>query len=230
MELSRGRRLFLWTLVASLCLTGALAIGTLLFSEFGDTAARILGTTALLALGSLLSLPAGILLDRGRLVALAWGTILVAAVGFVLSMVAIWAEPADDRVAQLAWSAWIAAGAGAQACLVAAWQRPGDSRRLRTLVVLSLVLAGALAALVVVTVWEEPDSDIYFRVLGAIAVGAALTTLLQPILRRAEGPPAGRHELVLELDREPSEEAVAAAVEALERHGVRADVVGRPRV
>ena len=57
-----------------------------------------------------------------------------------------------------------------------------------------------------------------------------LASLLQPLLRRAARPAKDRVRLVLELDREPSQEAVAAVVEALERHGVGADVVGRPRV
>lgn len=229
MELSRGRRLFLWTLVASLVVTGVLAIGTLLFAEFDSRAGRILATTGLLALASLLSLPAGVLLDRRRLVALAWGTIAAASAGLALALVTIWSEPADEWVSKLTWTVWIAAGAGAQACAVTAWARGEDSRRLRALLVLSLVLTAALAALVAVAIWDEPDSDAYFRALGAIAVAAVLTTLLQPILRRVERPAGRRHELVLELDREPPEEAVAAAIEALERHGVHAGVVARPR-
>jgi MFS family permease len=221
-ELSRGRRLFLWTLVASLVATGLLAIGTLLVAEFDGRAGRILGTTALLALASLLSLPAGVLLDRRRLVALAWATIGAAAAGFALAVVTIWARP-DEWVSQLTWTVWLGAGAGAQACVVTGWARREDSRRLRALLVLSLALAAALAALVAVTIWEEPDSDLYFRALGAIAVAAVLTTLLQPILRRVEAPAGRPRELVLELDREPSEEAVAAAVETLAQHGIRAE-------
>jgi hypothetical protein len=37
-------------------------------------------------------------------------------------------------------------------------------------------------------------------------------------------------DLVLRLDGAPSDAAVAAAVEALARHGISADVVSRPRV
>ncbi|HXV56707.1 MAG TPA: hypothetical protein VD704_02470 [Gaiellaceae bacterium] len=222
MELSRGRRLFLWTLVASLVATGVLAIGTLLFAEFDSRAGRILATTGLLALASLLSLPAGVLLDRRRLVAVAWGTIGAAAAAFALALVVIWGEPAGEWASRVTWTAWVAAGGAAQACAVTAWARREDSRRLRALLVLSLVLTAALAALVAVAMWEEPDSDAYVRALGAIAVAAVLTTLLQPILRRVERPAGRPHELVLELDREPSDEAVAAAIEGLGRHGVHA--------
>lgn len=66
--------------------------------------------------------------------------------------------------------------------------------------------------------------------LGAVAVAAVLASILQPILRRVETPAPSRVRLVLELDHEPSPEAVTAAVEALARHGLVAQVVGRPGV
>jgi hypothetical protein len=77
--------------------------------------------------------------------------------------------------------------------------------------------------LIAAAIWTEPDSDAFARAAGALAVAAVLTSLLQPILQRIERPAPGRARLVLELDREPSDEAVAAAVEALARHGVRAE-------
>jgi hypothetical protein len=61
--------------------------------------------------------------------------------------------------------------------------------------------------------------------MGVLAIAAVLTTLLQPILQRIERPAPARARLVLELDREPSEEAVAAAVEALGKHGVQVEKV-----
>ena len=69
------KRAFLIALVASLSLTAAIAIATLLFAEFDDTAARILWTTALLSLASLLGVPAGVLLDQGRAQPLAWAVL-----------------------------------------------------------------------------------------------------------------------------------------------------------
>jgi hypothetical protein len=218
-----GRRLFLWALVASLCVTAAIAIATLLVAEFDETARRILATTALLSLASLLSLPAGVLLDRRRAVPLAWATIGASAAGFALAMIVIWGIREDESLARLSWTFWLGAGAGAQASAVTSMLQPGDSRRLRVVSVLSILLASLLAALIALAVWVEPDVAAYFRATGAVAVAAVLTSLLQPILRRVEGPAARPRELVLELDREPSEEAVAAAIEALERHGIRAE-------
>jgi hypothetical protein len=225
-----GRRLFLWALVASLSVTAVVAIGTLLFAEFDDTAGRILATTALLSLACLLSLSAGVLLDRRRAVRLAWGTIVASGAGFVLAMVVIWGDPGNDTLSRITWTLWLGAGAGAQAATVTALRRPGASRRLQVLHALSIAFSSSLAALVAVAIWTEPDSAPFARAMGALAVAAVLTSLLQPILQRIERPAAGRARLVLDLETEPSEEAVDAAIEALARHGVKADVVSRPGV
>jgi len=218
-----GRRLFLWALVASLCVTAAIAIATLLVAEFDETARRILATTALLSLASLLSLPAGVLLDRRRAVPLAWGTIAASAAGFALAMIVIWGLQDKESLARLSWTFWLGAGAGAQAAAVTSMLQAGDSRRLRVVSVLSILLAASLAALIALAVWIEPDVAAYFRATGAVAVAAVLASLLQPILRRMEQPAMRPPELVLELDREPTEEAVAAAIEALARHGFHAE-------
>lgn len=225
-----GRRVFLWALVASLSVTAVIAIGTLLFAEFDDTAGRILATTVLLSLACLLSLSAGVLLDQGRAVPLAWGTIVASGAGFVLAMVVIWGDPGNETLSRITWTLWVGAGAGAQAATVTALLRPGASRRLRVLHALSIVLASSLAALIAVGIWTEPDSDAFARALGALAVAAVLTSLLQPILQRIERPAPGGARLVLELDEEPSEEAVVAAIEALAHHGVGARVASGPKV
>jgi MFS family permease len=203
--------------------TAAIAIGTLLFAEFDGTARRILATTALLSLACLLSLPAGVLLDQRRAVPLAWATIGASGAGFVLAMVDIWGSPGNDWLSRITWTLWLGAGAGAQAATVTALLRPGASRRLRVLRAVSIFLASTLAALIAVAIWTEPESDAFVRALGALAVAAVLASLLQPILQRIERPAPTRARLVLELDTEPSDEGVAAAVEALARHGVRAE-------
>jgi membrane protein YdbS with pleckstrin-like domain len=230
MDATRLRRVFLWTLVASLCLTAAIAVGTLLFAEFDDRAGRILATTALLALASLLGLPAGVLLDQGRAPALAWGQIAVVVAGFAFAAYAVWSDGDPGWVWKLPVTLGAAAGAGAQAAASTSRLRPDDGRRLRLLYWVAIALGTVLAVLIAVAAWKEIQDSGYYRFLGATAVAAVLASLLQPLLRRAARPAKHRVQIVLELDREPSPEAVAAAVEALARHGVGADVVSRPRV
>lgn len=229
MDVSRLRRLFLRTLVVSLCLTAAIAIGTLLFAEFDDRAGRILWTTALLALASLLGLPAGVLLDQGRARALAWGQIAVVVAGFAFADYAVWSDADPGWVWKVPVTLGALAAAGAQAAVSTSRLGPDDGRRLRVPYWVAIALSAALAALIAVAAWKEIESDDYYRFLGATAVAAVLASLLQPLLRRAARPAKDRVRLVLELDREPSKEAVAAMVEALARHGVGADVVGPPR-
>jgi hypothetical protein len=145
-------------------------------------------------------------------------------------MVVIWGDPGEEWLSRITWTLWLGAGAGAQADVVTAVLRPGASRRLRVLNALSILLTSLLAALIAVAIWTEPDSDAFARAMGALAIAAVLTSLLQPILQRIERPAPGGARLVLDLDEEPSEEAVAAAVEALAHHGVGARVAGGPKV
>lgn len=231
MEGTRLRQVFLWTLVVSLCLTGAIAVGTLLFAEFDDRAGRILTTTALLGLASLLVIPAGALLDQGRAHPLAWALIAVVVAGFGFAEYAVWSDADPDWVWKLPLTLGAFAVAGAQAAASTSRLRPGDGRPLRALYWAAIGLGVAFAVLVAVAAWEEiEDASGYYRALGATAVAAVLASLLQPLLRRAGRRMERGARLVLELDREPSDEAVAAAVEALARHGVGAEVVRGPGV
>lgn len=227
----RLQRLFLWALVVALCLTAAVAIGTLLFAEFDDRAGRILATTALLALASLLGMPAGALLDQGRARPLAWSLIATVVVGFAFADYAVWSDADAEWVWKLPVTLGAAAAAAAQAAASTSRLRADDGRRLRALYWVAIGLGVAFSVLVAVAAWGEiEDAEGYYRALGATAVAAVVASLLQPLLRRVGHPARRRLRLVLELelDREPSDEAVAAAVEALARHGVHADAVGRP--
>lgn len=224
------RRLFLWALVASLCLTGALAIGTLLFADFDDRAARVLATTALLGLASLLGMPAGLLLDQGRGRLLAWLVLGATAAAFALAALAIWAEPAEDWVWKLAVTLGAAGAAGSQAAWSTSRLRSGDGRGVRAVYAIGILLAAALAGLIVVAVWREIEDSGYYRFLGATAVAALLATLLQPLARRVSGPRGdGVARLVFTLDRAPSPEAVERARRALEEDGVHVREVVGPR-
>ena len=229
MDLSSGKRLALVALVVSLTTTALIAIGILLFAEFDETSWRILGTTAFIGLFSLLSLPAAVLLDLGRARLLAYATLATAAVGLVYSLVLLWAEVGTDAASKAAVTIALAAGALAQTSGTTSRRRETDPSSVRGLYAGSVVGGFALAAMVSVAAWGDIGSSVYFRFLGALAVADLLVVLLQPAVRRMSAP-AGRaapSRLVLTLDRAPSEEAVRAAVTALEQHGVTVEAVDR---
>jgi hypothetical protein len=212
------KRLFLRALVASLSVTAGLAILTLLFAEFDGTAGRILATTAFLSLYSLLLLPAGVLYDWRQAVPLAAATVGLAAGGFVNAMIVVWGT--ED-----AWKGVVSltafAGACAQAAALTARRRSDDSRRLGQLYVASLVLGFVLATMITVAALVEIDEGGYYRGLGAVAVANVLAALLQPILRRMGRTGEAGVRLVISLEREPSEEAVQRALQALANYGPR---------
>lgn len=218
------RRLFLRTLVASLCVTAGLAIVTLLFAEFDERAGRILATTAFLSFFSLLAMPGGALLDQARHTGLGWATLILAGLGFLAAMVVVWSDWSDDL--EDAWKALVVlgafAGAASQAATLTSRLRDDDRPAVLRLYLASLVLGFGLASLIAVAAIEEIEEVGFYRFLGAWAVANVLVALLQPVLRRLGGPVyEARARLIVTLDRPPSREAVDAALRALREYGPR---------
>jgi hypothetical protein len=188
-ELSSARRLFLIALVGSMCATAALAVAILLFSDFDETAARILGTTAAISFFSILALPASVLVDRRIALGLAWASLGVCAVGFVLVLVLLWIDWDDVPEALWKWvvSVTVFAIAGAQASATTIRRSSDDAGALRALYAIGLALGVTAATMAVVAAWAELDTTGYYRALGAVVVLGLLATLLQPALRRFGG-------------------------------------------
>lgn len=216
------RRLVLYGVVASLSATALLAIGILLFGDFGETEGRILSTTALLAGYGLLALPAGFLVDRGRLPALAAAVAALAALGFVLALAVVWSDGASEPL--------VKALVTVTSFAVAATQTAALSGRRHRLFAVSTALVFVLAVLVTAAAWGEIGSSGYYRALGALAVLDVLAVVLQPILGLARPSgrayrlalvtePGGRGETTVEAADFAG--AVERAVRAAERDGRR---------
>ncbi|MGH3035358.1 MAG: hypothetical protein ACRDON_12510 [Gaiellaceae bacterium] len=229
METSLARRLFLRTLIASLCVTAGLAIITLLAGDFDETAGRILATTAFVSLYSLMGLPGGVLLDQGRARILAWVLVSLASVSFLLAMGAVWGGGDDLWKPLVVTSAF--AGACAQIAAATSRRRETDGRAVDRLYLASIVLGFALAGLISYAAVAEVDGGGYYRLLGAVAVANVLSALLQPIVRRMApaAPPAegASPRLILTLDRLPPQEAIEEVVATLVRHGSTVERVER---
>ena len=174
-----ARRLVLIGVAVSLCATALLAIGILLFGNFGETEGRILGTTLMLAGYGLLALPAGFLLDQSRHRPLAGAMIALAATGLALALVSVWSGGGSATLGKALGTVTFFAVAACQAGALAARRWEADSSSVGVLFALSCVLA----------VWVDPQSQIYFRILGALAVLDVLLVALQPVL--ALGRPRG---------------------------------------
>jgi hypothetical protein len=231
MRVSGSVRILLLGVVVSLSAAATLAIGILLFGEFGETEGRILGSTALVALYGLLALPAAILLDQARLARLATAVLALSGVGLSLALAAVWSGDPPEELGKSVAAVTAFAAALAQTSALAARRRERDPAAVRRLFAVSVALAVVLAALVTVAAWAEiEDNDGYFRILAAVAVLDALVVALQPILAFAR-PAREAHRLRIGV--EPATEiettveaadfagAAAKAIRAIERDGSR---------
>lgn len=216
------RRLVLYGVATSLSATALLAIGILLFGDFGETEGQILLTTTLLAGYGLLALPAAYLFDRRSLPLLAAVVVVLSALGFALAVAVVWAGDVSEEL----WKTL----ATVTAFGVAATQTAALARRPSRLFAASVLLVLVLAAMVSAAAWGEIESTGYYRALGALVVLDVLAVALQPILGLARRPaeahrlvlatePGGRSEASIEAPDFAS--AVERAVRAAERDGRR---------
>ena len=234
-----GKRLVLLAVAGLLITAAALAIGILLFGDFGSTAGRILATTALLAGYGLLTLPAAILRDRRQAVALTAAVVALAVAAASLAIVAVWSDQGDVLGKAIGTvTGWLLAAVQPAALLLR--RREHDARAVRVLFAVSSALVVVLAVMFSVLLWAEIDSERYGRAFGAVLVLNVLLVALQPILARAR-PLATAYRLRVALARDQSVElrvealdlAVAAskAIRAAERDGDRVlglEFLGQP--
>ena len=225
-----GKRLALLVVAAFLSAAAALAIGILLFGDFGATEGRILATTALLAGYGLLALPGAILRDQQRLAGLAVGVIVLAVLAAALGVVSVWqTEPSDalgNAVGTL--TAWLVAAA--QVAALAARQGDHDPGWVRRLFAASTVLVVIVAAMFTALLWAELEREGFIRVFAALVVLDALLVALQPLFARTR-PVGAVHRLrvatasgeTIELHVEAPDLAAAAAkaIRTVEREGRR---------
>ena len=223
-----GRRILLGGIVAALTATALLAVGILLFGDFGDTEGKILGTTAMLAGYGLLALPAGFLIDQGRALRLAWALLALAVAGFSVGATAVWTD-AGETLGKSVLTITVFAVASTQTSAQLAGRRTT-----RTLFPLSVALVLVVAAMATAAAWGEIDSSVYYRFLGAIAVLDVLVVALQPILsagrreRRSYAlrvTLAGGEEISTSIEAADFAAAAANAIRAAERNGGSARAV-----
>jgi hypothetical protein len=207
------RSLLIRLVVAALVATAALAIGVLLFGDFGETEGKVLATTALLAGFGLVSLPAALLFDQQRRVLLAGALVVAAAVAVALTLVGLWGEGDSETYGRAVGSAWIVTLVLVQtAGLTAGRRRTGTTRRLFAASTAVAVFAGALA---LVLLWSEAEGW-GARVLAALVVADLLLVALQPLLARSAtaGGAPGVRRVTIEGDDAAIEAAAAAAAAA----------------
>ena len=135
------RRALSWALVGALCVAAITAIAAITTGDFDDTDWRVIGTSLGFAIFSATAASGASLRFRGSesLRILGSATMALSAVAFVLLLVAVWNDGADD-----AWRWFGSAGLAALACshlsLVSGALRGTDSAAVRSLSTASMGL------------------------------------------------------------------------------------------
>ncbi|HEX4930085.1 MAG TPA: hypothetical protein VFV62_05180, partial [Gaiellaceae bacterium] len=171
-----GSRALLLVVAALMCAAAALAIGILLFGDFGDTEGRVLITTFLLAAHGALAVPAAILWDQRRLPGLAALVAVLAALAATLNTVAVWSD-AGDQFGKTIGTVMVFLVVSVVTAALAARPR-------HRLFLPSVALAFVVATMATVAIWAEIERSGYLRLLGALVVLCVLLVALQPLLLR----------------------------------------------
>lgn len=190
MDSSSLRRAFLLALVASLLASGGLGIAALLARTFGTLQAKVLLTSLTVSAASILALAAGVALEKGRVVGLARAAIAATLVAAAMFITLFWLDPGGDYV-QWTLSAGVVAITLTHCSLLTLARIAPPAAWVRTA---ALVASLALGAMLVATIWVEPEGDTMFRWNGVLSICVTVTTVLVPLLHKIRGlstsPPA----------------------------------------
>lgn len=154
-----------------------------------DTIFRALASTLFLTGAHALATPGARVLDQGRAPALGWATVGSSAGALLLSLIAVWVRGGDETLARAAGTAGLAAFTAAQCSLLVNLRA---AEVLRALYLVTLGAAVTLAAGISVLIWapQYAEGESAVRLLGAIGVVDAVSTLVLIVMVRLRGTPA----------------------------------------
>ena len=178
------RRIFLYTLIASVAVSTLIGIGVILLGNFGNFEVRVLMTTLTVTVTSILGLACGAYFETGRGRRLPLAGIVLSIVSAVMCSFIIW-DVLDDSESFI--KAFLTATLLAAACShLSLLMLARLDRRFAWSRVVAFVSIGLLAAILLYILWWEPESsgDMIFRVLGVLGILTASITVLTPVLHK----------------------------------------------
>jgi hypothetical protein len=175
----RLKRLFLIALVASLATCTAVAVGVLLFGQFGRITLRILGTLGAVAFHSAVAMICAHTLERRRWPALSVAGLILFGLNFAVLVTCIWAARHDDPIARAIVTTVVLLGFYVLAIPCASLR---ERRRWVPAAWAGLVAcAGAFLLTLVCIWWDDGPDDVYVKaavIAAIVAFSFAHTCLL----------------------------------------------------
>ncbi len=193
------RRVFLWSMIASLALAALLGIAALVLPRYGPDE-EVLVSTALFACFSIVALMCATVLERRRAVAFMWAGLGSAVAALLVWLTLIWFHNSlgwtvERVILQIAGMFTIGALLAAQSGLLALPRF--DHLRDNVVRRWTIGVSGLLATYAVILIWwydqieRVIDGYILGRALGVLSIIAACGTVVTPILWKVQSVKRG---------------------------------------
>jgi len=178
------KRIFLYLLIGSVAISAVVAIGVLLFGDFGQFEVRVMMTTLTVTVTSILGLACGAYLEsgRGRLMPIAGIALSVAAA--VMTFLIIWNfYDRSETFIKATGSVTLLALCCSHLSLLSLARL---DKRFAWSQMLAFATVWLLAAILLYLMWFEPsgESDLIFRVIGVLSILIAAVTVMTPVFHK----------------------------------------------
>jgi hypothetical protein len=183
------RTLALRSLIGSIAASALVGIYVLLLGSFGEREERVLLTAMSVSGLSILAMACGSAFERSRLGKLPQAGALASVASFVLFMVGIWSDSGWRSLWYLAISLALLACATAFASLLSLATL---ARKFRWTQRLGMISAFLLAAVLILVLWAELDSEGAWRLVGVLAIVVGAVAIGVPVLHHMSEPAPGR--------------------------------------
>lgn len=181
MDYTQARKLFLKGFLGFLILTALLAIYSILTDSFGETQAKILGTSSIISVASILAMACAAFLERKRIKWLGFAGIAAAVIAALLSITVIWMEIQDRDFIRVIITFVVAAVGMAHAFLLVLPKLDANQEWVQKA---SSSVIGTLCTMLIILVWGDFNSEWYARILGVLGILTGLVTLVVPLMMR----------------------------------------------
>ncbi len=184
MNYSKVKNIFLRGFIGFLVLTALVAIVAVFSESFGETQKRILATTFTISIASICAMSCAAFIERRRLVSLGMAGIACSALAGALLLLGIW-NLLESNISFKITATFITISVGfAHAFLLAL---PELDKRYNWVQPVTAITIGLLAIQIIVAMWIETESMIYYQSMAVVAILTGLETLVIPILIKLGG-------------------------------------------
>lgn len=178
------KRLFLYTLIASVAFSALMGIGVILLGNFGELEVRVLMTTLTITVTSIAGLACGAYYESGRGRLLPAAGIIMSVLAALMVMLIIW-NVLDDNTTYIKATLTVVMLAVSASHLSLLSMARLDSRFAWSRIA-AFVFIGLLDAILLFILWFEPESsgDAVARIIGVLSILIASVTVITPVFHK----------------------------------------------